>query len=414
MKVKDYLKYEKEKSVGYILPGDGKAIFQLDFDDYLQTYGRSTFLSGSLSSTDILSKNNIVHGKIPEKKYEIVVDKLIYKRIMNESQSINQAGIGSAKELIGKKVKINYMPEFTIVGITDEESPCIYASPKLFTNILANSQTGEVEGDTGEESAPEGNESGLVDVKLVKKDIKLEKGRMPKANYEVLVNKINETEMPLNKDIKEKVNGKKLHVVGYYSSKKDEMDQKLVTKGTIKRNLINKSKNITVYPKDKEETIAAFEAKSLNIIDIYKYERDKYKKEVWPMIKSTVIMAIIIIGISFIEIFLIMRASFLSRIKEIGTLRAIGVKKSDIYKIFTGETFAITVLASLPGYILMSYIVEKLSHIKYMQEIFKMNASLFVIGILGILVFNIIVGLLPVFFTMRKTPAAILARTDIQ
>ena len=35
-------------------------------------------------------------------------------------------------------------------------------------------------------------------------------------------------------------------------------------------------------------------------------------------------------GISLIEIFLMLRSSFLSRIKEIGVLRAIGVKKSDM------------------------------------------------------------------------------------
>ena len=43
------------------------------------------------------------------------------------------------------------------------------------------------------------------------------------------------------------------------------------------------------------------------------------------------------------------RSSFLSRIKEIGILRAIGLKKKDIYKMFAGETIAITTLASVPG-----------------------------------------------------------------
>ena len=36
------------------------------------------------------------------------------------------------------------------------------------------------------------------------------------------------------------------------------------------------------------------------------------------------------------------RSSFLSRIKEIGIYRAIGVKRVDIYKMFYGEIFAIT------------------------------------------------------------------------
>ena len=63
-----------------------------------------------------------------------------------------------------------------------------------------------------------------------------------------------------------------------------------------------------------------------------------------------------ILAISFIEIFLIIRASFLSRVKEVGVYRAIGVKKNDIYKMFIGEILAITTMASLPGFALMAYI----------------------------------------------------------
>jgi putative ABC transport system permease protein len=124
-------------------------------------------------------------------------------------------------------------------------------------------------------------------------------------------------------------------------------------------------------------------------------------------------MAGIIILISLVEIFLIIRASFLSRIKEIGTLRAIGVKKSDIYKIFMGEIIAITLTASLSGYIFMSYIVGRLANIKYLEDMFLMTPRVFATGLFVIFIFNIVIGLLPVFSTMRKTPAAILSRTDV-
>jgi len=228
------------------------------------------------------------------------------------------------------------------------------------------------------------------------------------------VNETNASEMPLNKEINEKVNGKKLTVVGYYSTK-DTFDYRLVTEDTIKYNLIRNSSNITVMPKDqdKEGAIVAFEAKGLNIIDIYQFERDKYVQKVWSMVKSAVVMAGIIIIISLVEIFLIIRASFLSRIKEIGTLRAIGVKKSDIYKIFTGEILAITLIASVTGYIFMSYIMSKLANINYLEDMFLMTPKVFGTGLLLIFLFNIVIGLLPVYTTMRKTPAEILARTDV-
>ena len=129
--------------------------------------------------------------------------------------------------------------------------------------------------------------------------------------------------------------------------------------------------------------------------------------------KSTLISAAIILGISLIEILLMMRSSFLSRIKEVGTYRAIGVKKKDIYIMFSGEIIAITLMASVPGILICAYIINQLSHIKYLEDYFMINSSIVIISIILVFVFNLLVGLIPVFNTIRKRPAEILARTDI-
>ena len=78
-----------------------------------------------------------------------------------------------------------------------------------------------------------------------------------------------------------------------------------------------------------------------------------------------------------------------------------------------GEIVAITMTASLSGYVFMSYIVSRLANIKYLEDMFLMNTQVFVTGLALIFLFNLTIGLMPVFSTMRKTPAAILARTDI-
>ena len=48
------------------------------------------------------------------------------------------AGYNTPEELLGRHLVLKNLPEFTIVGFTDKESPCIYASPYLFINMLAN------------------------------------------------------------------------------------------------------------------------------------------------------------------------------------------------------------------------------------------------------------------------------------
>ena len=90
-----------------------------------------------------------------------------------------------------------------------------------------------------------------------------------------------------------------------------------------------------------------------------------------------------------------------------------GVKKSDIYRMFAGEILAITTMTGLPGFALMAYIMSKLSDMTYFSDMYMVNPTIMIICILVIYGFNLIFGLLPVFRTIRKTPAAILSRTDV-
>ena len=151
----------------------------------------------------------------------------------------------------------------------------------------------------------------------------------------------------------------------------------------------------------------------LNIKSSYDYSRDRYISDRKDQLESSMIFGIIILAISLIEIYLMMRSSFLSRIKEVGIYRAIGMKKKDIYKMFVGEIIAITSIASVLGVALMSYILYELSFIEDISDKFMVNAKTVLITLAFVYLFNLIVGLLPVKLTLRKTPAQILSRTDI-
>ena len=177
--------------------------------------------------------------------------------------------------------------------------------------------------------------------------------------------------------------------------------------------MIRGKANITVCPKDKKAALRQLNDEKINVKDTYGQSEKEYKKEKWASIFSTLILAGVILAISFIEIFLIIRASFLSRVKEVGVYRAIGVKKNDIYRMFAGEILAITTMASLPGFLLMAYILDKVSQISYFSKMFLIDPTVLGISLVLIYGFNLVFGLLPVFRTIRKTPAAILSRTDI-
>ena len=109
-----------------------------------------------------------------------------------------------------------------------------------------------------------------------------------------------------------------------------------------------------------------------------------------------------------------MRSSFLSRIKEIGIYRAIGVKKADIYRMFLGEILVITTFSSMLGIILMAYILNGISNIPYVDRMFIINNKTVGISILIVYLFNIIIGLMPLHRVLKKTPAQILSRYDLE
>lgn len=420
--VDQYLEYENQEGIDYILPGNSLVTFKMKFDNYYQTSRFYLDVTGSLTSIDKISKDDIIYGRMPENQYEIVIDRMTIDRIVginqdngytgNDNSIIAQVGIKTIQDVLDKKLSIDNLQDFVIVGITNKVSPSIYTFEENFINILYNFNKGT--GDFKFGFITPNNEQiteNILDYNLYLDDITLKKGRLPTEDYEVIVNISNKDEMKLNKTIETQVNNEKLKVVGYYESKTNRQNY-FVNTNTIKYSVISSKDCFVIYPKDKQAVINSFG--NLNIVDTYEKDKQNYVEKRKESVVNSLIFAGIILGISLIEIFLMMRSSFLSRIKEIGVLRAIGVKKNDIYRMFVGEILAITTVASLTGILMMTYILNTLTKISYTQNMFIMNSKVFVLGVLIVYGFNLLVGLLPLFKVLRKTPADILARHDVQ
>lgn len=398
---------ENDSNVNYVIPGKSNVNFNFKIDDYYQTSDILFTLSGSLSSINMINKNNIIRGRMPSNESEIVIDKITYDNLNN---TVKCAGILTINDILNRDVYLDSL-NYKIVGIVDMGSPSIYTYESEFTNIIALSKNSDtsIYGDYIEESST----SDIYDYNIYKDSIKLKKGNYPVNDYEVIINDINSEEYEIGKYVDYKVNDKKLKVVGYYTSSKTSMYKYLVNNNTIKYNNILNNKGMSIYAKDKELVLNKYREEKYNIKDSYIYSRDNYVKEVKEKLKSSFIFAFIMVIVSLVEIYLIVRSSFLSRIKEVGIFRAIGVKKTDIYKMFLGEIFAITTIFSMLGVIFMTYIIKGLSKLPLVGSNYYMDTSVFILVVLFIYVFNILIGLLPVINTIRKAPAKILSRSDI-
>jgi len=383
-------------------------------DSYYQLSNYSFELTGTLVDIAKISQDKLIKGRMPENDYEIVIDKKIINNMRNNSfSSFASMGIKDEDELLNKVLNINDMKDFVIVGFTDNNTESIYANKNMFINILNNMTQSEF-GMGMYFNKEDDSDTAVKDYNLYLDNINITKGRLPENDYEVIVDENNQYEMKLNKPIKTEINGKQLTVVGYYTSQTNRQDY-LVNNNTVKYHVISKNNGFMIYPIDKVNVINELQNEyNLNIIDRYEKDKNTYINNKKDEIKSAVIFAGVILAISLIEIYLMIRSSFLSRIKEIGVLRAIGVKKRDVYRMFIGEIISITTIASTPGIVLMSYILSQISKIPYVDRMFIINFNTIGISILIVYLFNIIVGLLPLFKVLRKTPAKILARHDVE
>ena len=412
IKLDTYNSLENNLDIYYMLPGDSKVTMNVVVEDYYQTSRLNIKLEGSLSSIKMISENSLIKGRMPENENEIVIDKMTYDKMIEDPVS-QMIGLKGLENILNRRIKINNMPDMLIVGITDLESPSIYLNENKFINILyQNISNNEYQYFDYQKEETE-NYQEFNDFNLYTNKIVLKEGRYPNNDYEVLVNYNQKEDMKLNKQIDKKINDKKLVVVGYYTSK-DNINTYLVNQNMIKNLLIKNSSDIIIYPKNKEETINKIrEEYELNVKDTYTYSKTKYINKNKEKIKSSITSSLIILIISLVEIFLMIRSSFLSRIKEVGIYRAIGVKKKDIYTLFSGEIIAINILAVTPGILITAYILNEISKIKIFEDMFIVNPILIIISFILVLIFNLIVGLIPVYKTIRKRPAEILSRTDI-
>ena len=395
----------------YIIPTNSIVNLKLRTDDYYQFNNYNLFLEGSLSSTSMLSNKKTILGRMPENDNEIVVDKMTLENT-RKKETAKMFGFTKDTQFIDREIIIDPMDNLKIVGIVDLKSPSIYVNNNKLINILYHSKNNDQNrpyASTREDS----EQLEYEDYNLFINKISLKEGRWPENDYEVIVNNINREEMKLNKEINKSINGRKLKVVGYYTSK-DQLENYFVNPSMIKIKLIESSSDMSVYSTNKESALNNARANfKINISDSYEASREEYIEGQRENIKTSIISSGIIIVISLIEILLMIRSSFLSRVKEVGIYRAIGVKKKDIYIMFSGEIIAITTLAAIPGIIGCTYVLSLLTKISLLKNMFIVNPLIVIGSIILVFIFNLIVGLVPVFNTLRKRPAEILSRTDI-
>ncbi|MBE6648537.1 MAG: ABC transporter ATP-binding protein/permease [Ruminococcaceae bacterium] len=134
--------------------------------------------------------------------------------------------------------------------------------------------------------------------------------------------------------------------------------------------------------------------------------------------KETIIGNIISMGVILLLcslcMYFIMRSSLMSRVKEVGIYRAIGVSKKNLVYKFMVEAVVLFALTVFVGYILSSgFIWACLSISKMLESVFFYPAWYALCVLLVLLALCVFCGVIPIMLLLKKTPSQILAKYDV-
>ena len=386
-----------DTKVDQVVPYAGPLYMTLYIERFYQASGqRGAQINTSIFPMTLsqIDASSLIHGTLPDDNTSVAIDLWIAEKILDTKEAAD-IGITKIEDLIGEQVGYYGIRRLTITGIVETESPVMVVTDD---NYLAFSQKNfETKGEAeGRYTITSGRALAAPGEVLMHKDASLEIGSTLVFNDILLevVGKYDSTEF--NNPIL--TNEDSFDII---------IDQMLSGYG-------NYENRMYLYSDQLSESIDELTVLEYQALDAYQTTREDYLANMRDQVSGRLTSIFVTIGGIIVYIFFMMRSSMLGRIKEIGIYRSIGATKKDIYKIFFSEILAFTTVGSLTGYLFMTYVVNRIqATFGDIVQIFYFPITLFLGGIIGLYLINIIFGMIPIFTLLRKTPSEINAKFDI-
>ena len=318
---------------------------------------------------------------------EVVIDRFIankiYSTLLVYGNTIqNDDMLKMTKVVFGEK-------EYKIVGISEENNGVVYINPAdehnfYFYNVKV--YNGEI---AGVSSLAKG------EVIVIGNHITETVGSTTYINENSYVVKANK------EDLEAAYNT-------YYLSKED-MDYEVFYTSIKSSNSILVSTNLKA-----KELKKSFDRSEISNVDT-KYNID-YKaaaNDKLTLARMLLIFAAVTIIAPLIFLFFLMRSNLISRVKEVGVYRALGLSKGSILKMHASEALAISATGTLFGWILGVVIIIKVRTVILADMIFSANPFVLVGCLVLSVLINLVVGCIPIMVMLTKTPQQILSKYDI-
>ncbi len=361
-------------------------------------YDNLMFNSSTISPFTVLNKDEkMVAGRAPENRFEVLVDLALANKIVELNKS---SGLNEVEDLLFSTITYsnsnleNYndadIYELSVSGIINRNNLTYYVHPQTIYSLSStydSLETVSIDYTDGFTTDYDLTTLGFNDVLVSNKDTVV--GSTIEIDHLDFI------------------------VKGYFEESVDEEVEYMVNKSAF--NVLNCKYDgyslfySRIYAYDKESFDDYIKTNDLPIVNAFEEELEHYKEVNLQITINLQIVSAVFFFIAGIYLYFVIRSSLFLRIREVGIYRCLGVSKTDIYKLFAGEIIAITLTTSLIGFLIANGIMYSLRDLTFFFMPIYVAIPLFIaIGLI-----NLIIGLLPVFMLLRKTPAEIMSKYDI-
>ncbi len=343
----------------------------------------------------LVDASDVILGDYPTEKTDMLITRTMAEDMLN-NYDFRQLGITDIEAFL-KLTYSRFGVEHRITGIVDIPSRTMFLDEAMLYSVLT----------------PEGYRAYELF-----ESIETVQGDLPADTYDILVPDPGEPFSPFSLELTE---NHTFNAVGTFDPEAHPYlsDQTIVfqldgLKTYYYEYSLSSDTKILYFTENKEAADTYLENGGYTFINTYERDRDQEQAMRLRTFSGLLVFTVIAMGGSAAAYYFIIRSSMLKRIYEIGVYRAIGVRRSDVIKIFTIEILIMTTLTSLIGYSLMRYALGYIDNITgEFAQIFNLSIITFISGVILIYAINLLFGLLPLFNLLRRTPAQILTTYDL-
>lgn len=347
-----------------------------------------------------LKKEDLVLGRMPELRNEIVLDRNIIRKL-EQTDGVTASLYKTEKDYLDRDLAVSGKEEtLKVVGICDTRQPAIYCGQNI---LIALDAKGDNLANLKElQAACPGEYDNL---EIADDEIYMRKGLFDAQGLEV------GSELRIGEGA--------FHSYTVAGTVPDSVGADYVFSDigcrNIRDTLICDRASFMVYTNNKKDSTEFFQKAAkkymgsfkLEVSSPYHDEMEEYKKEHNVNMDAKKMITLIVAAISLIMVYFMIKSNAMSRIEELTVYRLIGISKGSIMKAYILEMVLMTCYTSVPAVLITSFVI------KFISSVPSLGIALIfpwwsVVALLAVIfVIHTIISVLPILGILSKPPATL-------